>query len=87
MVSVINFPGPKEKPPAAAAAAPPNDTVDDTIADLRIEHVTYYHEGQKCEVMNVMFRHDGKQKSSRYHYHLSQHAAHGAVVNSLRRKK
>lgn len=88
MVTVTNFPTKPPKPPVAKT-----DDRDGTITNLRIEHVTYplWDEGkfmgQPCQATNVMFEHGGKQKSSRFHHHLSQHEAHGAVVNSLRRKK
>ena len=61
------------------------------VSDLRIEHVTYNavedNRFIRCNVTNVMFTHNGKRMSSRYHYHLSKHEAEAMVKRSLERKK
>ena len=97
-MTVIGFPtkAPAAKAPAAKAPAAKADSSDDpdtTIADLRIEHVTYplwvegKFMGQTCNATNVMFEQGGKQKSSRFHHHLSQHEARAMVERLLRRAK
>lgn len=47
-------------------------TAKHEITDLKVKHVVYWADGQKCEGTNATYRKNGVRMSSRYTYHQSE---------------